>query len=276
MYDASSHELSCASCNPDGDPPVGGARLLGPQYDGYSDIRGSFPEAYDPNSVSDSGQVFFDTPDALLPADTNGKQDVYEYKAAQLHLLSGGTTADNSWFVNATSGGSDAFFVTSQQLLPQDGDTSPDLYDARIDGGLPPPSVASAPCVGDACRPAAGAGPPPPLAASVTFFGPGNSLRGRDASGRQGEDPQPGRARLELPGPRQRARQGADHDHRHRDQDRQALGRPRRHLSAEGLVDAKVAPRPDAQAQVEAKAAGRLPAERRPGVCGDRLAHRQR
>jgi DNA-binding beta-propeller fold protein YncE len=175
LYDAASHQLSCASCNPAGDPPYGNASLATEQQDGEVDFASTYPEAYDPNSVSDSGQVFFDTPDALLPADTNGKQDVYEYAAGRLHLLSGGTSADNSWFVNATSSGSDVFFVTSQQLLPQDGDSSPDLYDARVGGGFPPPPAPPTPCVGDACRPGAGAPPPPPLAASVTFFGPGNA-----------------------------------------------------------------------------------------------------
>jgi hypothetical protein len=119
--------------------------------------------------------VFFDTQDALLPADTNGNhEDVYEYVAGHLHLLSPGTTSDNAWFVNATPSGSDVFILTSQQLLPQDGDTSPDLYDARVAGGFPytPPPP---PCSGDACRPAVGAAPPPPLAATVAFFGPGNA-----------------------------------------------------------------------------------------------------
>jgi hypothetical protein len=76
--------------------------------------------------------------------------------------------------VNATPSGSDVFILTSQQLLPQDGDTSPDLYDARVGGGFPA-SVQAAPCVGDACRPGVAAAPPPPLAATVAFFGPGNA-----------------------------------------------------------------------------------------------------
>jgi hypothetical protein len=175
LYSAASNQLSCASCNPAGDPPAAGAAILGPQEDGETDFGSTFPQAYSPNSVGDSGQVFFDTADALLPDDTNGKQDVYEYETGDLRLLSTGTTDNNSWFVNATASGSDVFFVTSQQLLPQDGDSSPDLYDARVDGGLPPPPVPPTPCVGEACSPTSGAAPPPLLAASVSFVGPGNA-----------------------------------------------------------------------------------------------------
>jgi hypothetical protein len=175
LYSAAANHLSCASCDPAGGLQADGASLLGSQEDGETDYGSTFPLAYDPNSVSDAGQVFFDTQTALLPADSNGMRDVYEYEAGHLHLLSTGTTHDDAWFVNAPPGGSDVFFVTSQQLLPRDGDTSPDLYDARVNGGFPPPPAATVPCVGEGCRPAPGAAPPPPLAASVTFFGPGNA-----------------------------------------------------------------------------------------------------
>ena len=65
------------------------------------------------------------------------------------------------------------FFATFNQLVPQDTDTAPDYYDARVDGGFPatapPPS-----CQGDGCKPPETATPPVPVVATVTFFGPGN------------------------------------------------------------------------------------------------------
>lgn len=177
LYDAAAGNLSCVSCNPAGDPPVLGA-VLAPQrqLDGHVEFGPSLPGAYEPGSVSDAGQVFFDTPDALLPADVNGKQDVYEYESGQLNLLSSGTSPENAWFANATPSGTDVFFVTSQQLLPQAVDTSPHLYDARVDGGFPVPPPPPPPCQGDACRSGGGATPPPAFGApgSATFAGPGN------------------------------------------------------------------------------------------------------
>ena len=45
--------------------------------------------------LSDSGQVFFDTPEALVPSDTNGQPDVYEYEEGEPYLISAGTSAAN-------------------------------------------------------------------------------------------------------------------------------------------------------------------------------------
>lgn len=173
LYDAASNRLDCASCRPTGDPPTAGSSLLEPQRDGQVDFFSTYPLAYDPNSVSDSGQVFFDTEDALLSADTNGMRDVYEYAAGQLHLLSTGSALDDSWFANATPSGSDVFILTPQQLLPQDGDTSPDLYDARVDGGFPS-APSGVPCEGDGCKGAGSTAPVAMTPASATFSGPGN------------------------------------------------------------------------------------------------------
>jgi hypothetical protein len=41
--------------------------------------------------MSDDGSyVFFDTDDALVPQDTNGTQDVYEWEDGHVYLISGG------------------------------------------------------------------------------------------------------------------------------------------------------------------------------------------
>ena len=75
--------------------------------------------------------------------------------------------------MDASATGNDVFFVTRQQLVPQDGDGGFDLYDARVNGGFPvPPSTP--PCSGDGCKP--GATPPPssPSQGTSTFSGPGN------------------------------------------------------------------------------------------------------
>jgi hypothetical protein len=138
------------------------------------------PTASLQRDVSDRGQVFFDTSEALLPGDTNGKLDVYEYEGGQLYLISSGTSGTSDLFLDASPSGGDVFFASAQGLGPQDGDGAVDVYDARVSGGLPGPLVAQ-PCVGDACRDTTAAAPSPPTAATLMFFGPGNTTRGAQA-----------------------------------------------------------------------------------------------
>jgi hypothetical protein len=137
----------------------------------------------------DGGRLFFNSFDALLPRDTNGAQDVYEWEAAGmgsckegdadyfaqnggcLYLISSGESPSGSELREASPDGQDAFFTTASSLLPQD-PGSVDLYDARVDGGFPQP-ILKAPCEGEACQ----SPPPPPqfpTPASSTYNGPGN------------------------------------------------------------------------------------------------------
>lgn len=176
LYDASSGKLRCVSCNPAGTAATGSASLgstaFGPQDGGtaYSNIS------------LEGGRVFFQSPESLLPQDSNGLEDVYEWEAdgvggceseAQdggcLYSISTGTSGSGDYFQNATPSGQDVFFVTGQQLVGQDDDTLVDMYDARVDGGFPAPAKPPAPCVETTvCR---GAGPP-----ATTFGTPGSEL----------------------------------------------------------------------------------------------------
>jgi hypothetical protein len=176
-YSAAGGELSCASCSPSGAPATSSVTIRTPEVTPF------FPAAnrYLARNVSDSGRVFFDTavsagigtPNALLPAAANGKGNVYEYDDAGLHLISSGTSSEASYFFDATSDGSNAFFITEQPLLPQDTNASYALYDARVGGGFPytPPA---APCSGEACKGAATSVPVFSAPSSVTFSGVGN------------------------------------------------------------------------------------------------------
>ena len=56
--------------------------------------------------VSDAGQVFFDTPNALLPSDSDGTSDVYEYENGQLSLISDGDDPQGAKYVDNTADGS--------------------------------------------------------------------------------------------------------------------------------------------------------------------------
>jgi hypothetical protein len=127
--------------------------------------------------TSDGRYVFFNTAEALVPQDIDGHNDVYEYETTtgELHLISGGTCGCDSFFSDASASGNDVFFTTAQKLVYADTDSSVDLYDARVEGGIPsqnrPPVVA---CAGEECQ---GPVPSPPsfsVPGSAAFSGPGN------------------------------------------------------------------------------------------------------
>ena len=174
VYSADTHQLACASCNPSGAPATVDATVGTTTGQG-----GATGTAHLNHPLSDDGKhVFFSTAEALVPEDVNGRSDVYEYDVSSgtVHLLSSGTSSDDSYFMDASASGSDAFFVTRQQLTGWDDDQSIDLYDARIGGGLPEPPVTAAACEGDACRGAGSAPAGGAVSGSATFAGPGNAL----------------------------------------------------------------------------------------------------
>jgi hypothetical protein len=170
LYGAGSNALVCASCNPSGERPTVSTEW----------------EKRAARSVSTNGQVFFDSEEALLPADTNGHVDVYEFEpdgvgscstlAGCVFLLSTGTSSRPTDFIEASAGGSDVFLREYQKLVPQDKqEEARVIYDVRVDGGFPEPAVPPACVTADACRTAPAVQPSifgEP--ASQTFSGVGN------------------------------------------------------------------------------------------------------
>jgi hypothetical protein len=151
--------LVCASCDPSGEPPLGPAALPG------ASPNGSSPEAfaaYKPRVLApDGSRLFFDSYDSLVPQDTNGDRDVYEWRPPGvagcstsegcIGLISSGRSAGGATFIDASLEGTDAFFITDGSLVASD-PGSADLYDARVGGGFPE-SAQPIPCLGDACQP---------------------------------------------------------------------------------------------------------------------------
>src|SRR4029077_18932584 len=133
-------------------------------------MRNSYPQ----RDVSDNGQVFFETLDGLLPQDTNGEFDVYEYEDGRLYLLSSGTSEADSVFYDASVSGDDVFLATAQQLLPRDTDAVYDIYDARVGGGFSEPAASPAPCGDEYCRGPLAAVPVFSAPVSAGFVGSGN------------------------------------------------------------------------------------------------------
>jgi hypothetical protein len=186
LYDAATDQISCASCNPTGTRPIGPASL--PVW--------SRP-FQQPRYLSDDGRrLFFMSADALDLHDVNRRQDVYSFErigvgdcTAQLPtysaaaegcigLISPGAQSAPAVLVDASADGRDIFFGSSQRLVGQDVDENYDVYDARVDGGFPPPSPSPPPCSGDSCRPPA-IPPAPSSPGSAEYAGPGNLRAGK-------------------------------------------------------------------------------------------------
>jgi hypothetical protein len=216
LYDTETGKLVCASCDPTGARPAGefetgaypglpddptfvweGQWLAGviPGWNenltqGAEHVQGEVA-LYASRVLSDSGRLFFDSPDNLVPTDVNGRVDVYEYEpdgegscpaggSGCVALISSGHGNGDSVFVDASVGGNDVFFTAPDRLVLADVDAATDMYDAHAcTAGVPcfPAStVTSPPCDStDACR--AAQSPQPGVfgaAASATFSGVGN------------------------------------------------------------------------------------------------------
>jgi hypothetical protein len=201
LYDDQTGKLNCPSCNRSGARPHGldfeGFTLINPGLGnrwvaadipawGALDIEDTIRQ---PRYLSNDGRLFFNSTDALVPQDSNGVADVYEYEPEGLgscaqadgcvNLISSGTSGEESAFVEASESGDDVFFVTTSRLTGQDVDTDYDVYDAHVCTSAVPcvqPSVSPPPCSsGEACK--AAPTPQPPIfgaPASATFTGAGN------------------------------------------------------------------------------------------------------
>jgi hypothetical protein len=166
--------LACASCNPSGAPATQRAWVNARVATGKALVLRHLSHA-----ISDDGKfVFFWTAESLVPQDTNGRADVYEYDVAShtVHLISGGVGSSDSYFLDAAANGDNVYFSTSQQLLRWDIDHSNDVYDARVNGGFPEPMV-GAECVGEACHGPASSMPVFTAPASTSIAGFGNAGR---------------------------------------------------------------------------------------------------
>jgi hypothetical protein len=216
LYDAEADRLACVSCNPSGAAAVG-ERI--PNNDEFlpqdpaslwvkRTVAATLPEAiaapslayderigrslYRPRSVLDSGRVLFNAVDPLVPADSNGNWDAYQYEPLGVGscgpssssasatrsgegcvgLLSSGTAEGDAGILDASTSGNDVFFLTRGKLSALDYDEEYDVYDARVNG-IPAELPSFPECQGEACQPPAIA-PENPTPASRAFEGQGN------------------------------------------------------------------------------------------------------
>jgi hypothetical protein len=171
-YDLNTNGLTCVSCPPEGQTPLGSANLSD------DDLHHSTHLVADSRGVSEDGsEIFFDTPDQLVPEDENGTRDVYEWHEGRLSLISSGKGNSESFFLDNSASGDDVFFATSDNLSGSDTDGSYDVYDARVDGGF---SGSPAPAVSCSGSCPAERSTPPPVAtlASTSPLGEGEQVPG--------------------------------------------------------------------------------------------------
>lgn len=189
------------------------ASIVHPNY------TGSWRPAPQQSSVSDNGIVVFQSEAGLTLHALVGHNNVYEYREGVLSLISDGQDRSlgqggfpTTRLVGIDATGQDIFFATVDRLVPQDGDTQVDIYDAREGGGILPPSPAV--CEGDGCQ-----GPlsPSPL------FSPAGSVG--QLAGEQVVEPPPVKKPVTHPKPKTKAKHGKKKAKHHKRARR--AGRPR-------------------------------------------------
>ncbi len=181
IYDAEGNRLTCASCNPSGEAPQTNI-MADFSFGGF--LPPSWNVTFTPQWMSSDGsRVFFDSSEPLVPQDTNGTVDVYEWErddsgtchetAGCVYLLSGGVNASTSSLVAESSSGNDVFMVSRAQLVAGIENEAFNLYDVSVNGSRPvsPPACSGTGCQGIPAAPPVFAVPP-----SVTFSGVGNFL----------------------------------------------------------------------------------------------------
>ena len=181
LYDSATGKLRCPSCDPSGAAPLGDTVLRR--------IEGAISALPQPRYLTDSGRLYFDSPNSLLPTDTNeGVEDVYQFEPGGVGgcqrpggcvaLISAGSGELDSNFLAIDTGASSVFFTTRDQLALKDRDELVNLYVAREGGGIPAESeTARGECQGEACQPSPRS-PSEATPASAAFAGAGNLKEG--------------------------------------------------------------------------------------------------
>jgi hypothetical protein len=113
----------------------------------------------DTRAVSNDGsRIVFETAQPLSTSASNGLLNIYEWhqevggSGGSVSLVSSGSASEPEEDVVMSEDGDNIFFVTSQGLLPQDGDGQADVYDARFGVGFGQEPVEVEQCGGDACQ----------------------------------------------------------------------------------------------------------------------------
>jgi hypothetical protein len=185
-FDAVADELDCLSCNPTGAQAAGDGTLQSFNFD-QTDPQPLNDFDRLTNIRADGRRAIFQSEEALVPEDTDGLQDVYQWEDSGVgtcnraqgcvSLISSGQSARIDYLYAISDSGNDVFFRSSDLLVGADADETPSIYDARVNGGFPEPEPQ--PCQdSQVCRPSAPS--PPSLQPPVTgATGPSGNVPGQ-------------------------------------------------------------------------------------------------
>lgn len=187
LYSASEGTTVCVSCRRDGRPPFS-APLLSLLIDAVETNGGN--RIIQPTVLTDNGRLYFYSYDPLAPGAVEGTRNLYQWERGQVSLIAteplgvprtNGGFPNASFFAGASADGDDVYFATPQSLAGG-APTGWNVYDARVDGGLPEPvspapscdAAAEGACNSGGANPPSGAQP-----TTSTFVGPGNPPAGK-------------------------------------------------------------------------------------------------
>jgi DNA-binding beta-propeller fold protein YncE len=146
-YDATANRFRLLSAGPGGGNQPFGATFSSPL---------EVPEFLGPKvhfrAIDENGErAWFTTTERLVPEDQNEAEDVYEWDAGQIYLVSGGAGSTAAQFAGGSANGASVLFRTTRTMLPADRDGGEyDVYAARLGGGFtesqPGPECPQEPC----------------------------------------------------------------------------------------------------------------------------------
>jgi hypothetical protein len=167
--EAASNKLVCVSCQ--GSSAV--AAELRRRPSAITELGGQYLWGHGVASA-DGASVVFTTREALLPADENNADDVYEWHEGDLRLISAPTELYGARNPLISDDGKAVFFETSAQLAYADNNTAEDLYSAKVGGGFPDPGQSTSCQSASECHEAPEETPPSSAPSSSSFSGPAN------------------------------------------------------------------------------------------------------
>ena len=198
LYEPSPAELRCLSCRPDGGAAQGNS-FLNKAAAGSGSTPTPISSGIPVQNLSVTGErAFFVSEEALVPADVNGAQDVYQWERPDsrdctvasaaysagaggcVSLVSSGRDLNGAVLEGATPSGDDIFFSSYESLVPADTGTELQLYDARVGGGLATQHQGPA----ATCSDEQGCRGPGSAESTTTKAGSTSSTGGGNASGR--------------------------------------------------------------------------------------------
>jgi hypothetical protein len=181
VYEESDGSIACASCNPSGIPATSDA-----SFENVGQAAGPLIVS---SLTSDGSELFFQSSESLVPGDSNGEEDVYEWtaKGGPQLISTGESTAKNTpvSLLGVSPDGTNVFLTETEPLVAGAPSGAKTVYDARVDGGFPADS--SSRCEGEACQAPSTPSLTPGVPGSSLFNGAGNAKPPKSSKKKKGK-----------------------------------------------------------------------------------------